>query len=82
MLYHKPTFNSGKGETAGGPSSSMSKKKSPGVDAYWNNKMFGGPVLNPINYGKKPNNLLSDIIHTKNSPKPSKYLQLFNIKIS
>jgi len=57
----------------------MNKPLDPGLDRYWNNKSFGGSVLNPINNGTKPNNLLSDIIHTKNTSNPSKYLQLLNI---
>jgi len=49
----------------------MGKTPDSGLDAYWNNKMFGGSVMNPINKGTKPNKLLSDIIHTKNTLKPS-----------
>jgi hypothetical protein len=36
--------------------------------------MYGGSALNPIQNGKKPNNLLLDIIHTKNTTKPCRFL--------
>ena len=52
----------------------MAKNSNPGLDLYWKNKNYGGSVLNPISNGKKPNNLLHDIIHTKNNPKQCKYL--------
>jgi len=58
MLYHKPTFNEGQETTAGGPSSTMGKSKNQSLETYWKNKVFGGPILNPIQNGKKPNNLL------------------------